>query len=73
MAERIPDPEELRTMRAMSGLSVEALAARAGLSAHHLTEMEAGTRPISIAVYDQIFDAVDDVIWEMVDPGPLGN
>ena len=72
MTDRIPDPEELRSLRASSGLSIEGLAARAGLPARHLAQMEAGTRPISIAIYNQVFDAVDDVIWEMDDPGPLG-
>lgn len=72
MTDRIPDPEELRYMRAMAGLSAAALAARAGLPARHLAEMEAGTRPITLKIYEQVYNAVDDVIWEMDDPGPLG-
>jgi len=69
--DRDASPEELRSLREMSGLSIEALAARAGLPALHFAEMEAGTRRISSRIYDQVFKAVDDVIWEMDDPGPL--
>jgi hypothetical protein len=55
----------------MSGLSLAALAARAGLPAEHLAEMEAGTRRCSSKTYDRIFKVVEDVIFEMEDPGPL--
>lgn len=71
MTERDAYPEELRSLRGMSGLSVAALAAKAGIPARHLAEMEAGKRPISPEIYEQVFDTVDDVIWEMEDPGPL--
>jgi transcriptional regulator with XRE-family HTH domain len=64
-------PEELSTLRRMSGLSLAALAARAGLPAEHLAEMEAGTRRCSSKTYDRIFKVVEDVIFEMEDPGPL--
>jgi transcriptional regulator with XRE-family HTH domain len=64
-------PEELCSLRRMSGLSVEALAARAGLPAEHLADMEAGASPISSNMYDRIFKVVEDVIFEMDDPGPL--
>jgi transcriptional regulator with XRE-family HTH domain len=64
-------PEEISTLRAMSGLSIAALAARVGLPAEHLADMEAGTRPISSNIYDRIFKVVEDVIFEMEDPGPL--
>jgi transcriptional regulator with XRE-family HTH domain len=64
-------PEELSTLRRMSGLSVVALAARAGLPAQRLAEMEAGTRRCSSKTYDRIFKVVEDVIFEMEDPGPL--
>jgi transcriptional regulator with XRE-family HTH domain len=71
MTDRDANPEELSSLRRMSGLSVAALAARAGLPAQHLAEMEAGTRPISRKIYDRVFNTVDDVIGEMDDPGPL--
>ena len=64
-------PEEIQALREMSGLSVDALAARAGLPAQGFAEMEAGTRRMSAAIYHQVFKAVEDVISEMDDPGPL--
>ncbi len=64
-------PEEIESLREMSGLSVEALALRAGLRPNDLAEMEAGTRRITGTIYDQVFKAVEDIISEMDDPGPL--
>ena len=71
MDNRDANPDELQSLRAMSGLGVSALAARAGLPPQHLAEMEAGTRRITAAVYDQVFKAVDEILFEMDDPGPL--
>ena len=71
MDTRDANPDEIQSLRAMSGLSIAALAARAGLPMQHLSELEAGTRRTTAAIYDQVFKAVEDVISEMVDPGPL--
>jgi hypothetical protein len=71
MTDRDAYPEELSSLRRMSCLSLAALAARADLPAEHLAEMEAGTRPISSEIYERIFKVVEDVIFEMDDPGPL--
>ena len=72
MTNRDANPEELCSLRRMSGLSVAALAARAGPPGPNTSpRWRRARRQCSRKIYDRVFNAVDDVISEMDDPGPL--
>jgi len=64
-ARRIVEGESaVRVWREFRGLSLRALAARAGVSAGYLSEIEAGKKPGSVEAYKALAEALDaSVDW----------
>jgi len=64
-ARRIIEGESaVRVWREFRGLSLRALAARAGVSAGYLSEIEAGKKPGSVEAYKALAEALDaSVDW----------
>jgi hypothetical protein len=69
--EAIMRREELTSYRRMAVMGVIDFAARLGVAASELDEMEAGLRVIPIRFDESVVRITEEAINEMTDPGPL--
>lgn len=58
--------EAVRALRKERGLSLEALADRAGLSDNYIGDMERGERNVSVRALWQIADGLGVSAWELM-------
>ncbi len=62
--------QNIRRVRLTRGWSQEATAERAGLSARHFQDLEAGRRPgLRLATIERIAKVLHVPVWQLLEPG----